>query len=266
MDRAVVTGAVIIAIVAAVRSTWSPCGWSMLSTVTPLSERARRRRYGVTACWFVIGATAGGLGLGSIGAVLAQLPRALGLSVPASVAAATLVLAAAAAIDLGVLGPPLPHHRRQVNEDWLDHYRGWVYGVGFGVQIGFGLATYIMSASVYATILLGALTGRSLSALGIGALFGFVRGLMILLGAASTTPERLVVFHRRFERATEPVRVGVVTIELSLGLAGASLLGWVWGAVFLAFVAVAAAAPGRRRPAVRQRPDLRAPADGRRST
>ena len=43
----------------------------------------------------------------------------------------------------------LPWHHRQVNEQWLDHYRPWLYGVGFGWQIGCGLATYIMTASVY---------------------------------------------------------------------------------------------------------------------
>ena len=44
------TGLLILAIAtacgAAVRSTWSPCGLSMLSTITPLTERARGHRYG----------------------------------------------------------------------------------------------------------------------------------------------------------------------------------------------------------------------------
>ena len=36
--------------------------------------------------------------------------------------------------DVG--GFRLPSHTRQVNEAWLDEYRGWVYGGGFGWQIG----------------------------------------------------------------------------------------------------------------------------------
>ena len=52
----------------------------------------------------------------------------------------------------------LPIHRRQVNERWLDQYRPWVYGAGFGWQIGTGLSTYITTAAVYLMVVLGALT------------------------------------------------------------------------------------------------------------
>jgi len=34
-----------VAISAAARSTWSPCGLSMLSSLTPLAERGRGHRY-----------------------------------------------------------------------------------------------------------------------------------------------------------------------------------------------------------------------------
>ena len=54
----------LIALSAAVRSTWSPCGRSMLSTITPIGERARGHHFGVTASWFVLGGVLGGLGLG----------------------------------------------------------------------------------------------------------------------------------------------------------------------------------------------------------
>ena len=33
----------------------------------------------------------------------------------------------------------LPVHHRQVNERWLDQFRPWVYGAGFGWQIGDGV-------------------------------------------------------------------------------------------------------------------------------
>ena len=105
----------------------------------------------------------------------------------------------AAAMDLGMVGPALPHHRRQVDEQWLDQYRGWVYGLGFGVQIGNGLATYIMTAAVYLVVVLAGLTGEPLVALGLGVLFGLTRGLAILLGVRLTTPDRLRAFHATFE-------------------------------------------------------------------
>src|SRR4051794_8934264 len=58
-----------LAVVAAIRSTWSPCGLSMLSTVTPMAERGRGHRFWVTAAWFVVGALLGGATLGGGAAV-----------------------------------------------------------------------------------------------------------------------------------------------------------------------------------------------------
>src|SRR5690349_20592703 len=115
----------------------------MLSSITPVSERGRGHRYGATATWFVAGAVAGGLTLGAAIAVLASAVSALepnddGIRL---IAALTLVL---------VSTVHLPIHRRQVNEVWLDRYRPWVYGAGFGWQIGVGLATYVKSTGVYA--------------------------------------------------------------------------------------------------------------------
>jgi hypothetical protein len=46
----------VVAVAAAIRSTWSPCGLSMLSTITPIAERGRNHRYYSTATWFVLGA------------------------------------------------------------------------------------------------------------------------------------------------------------------------------------------------------------------
>jgi len=62
-----------VAVVAAVRSTWSPCGLSMLATITPLAERARGHRYGVTVTWFVLGSVLGGLEVDEAGSVILPL-------------------------------------------------------------------------------------------------------------------------------------------------------------------------------------------------
>ena len=58
-----------LAVAAAVRSTWSPCGLSMLSTVTPIAERGRGHRFWVTATWFVVGSLLGGACLGGLAAL-----------------------------------------------------------------------------------------------------------------------------------------------------------------------------------------------------
>jgi hypothetical protein len=72
--------ACLVAAAAAVRSTWSPCGLSMLSTITPVSERSKGHSYRSTAAWFVAGATAGGCTLGGVMALMALAVRGVGLS------------------------------------------------------------------------------------------------------------------------------------------------------------------------------------------
>lgn len=150
--------AAVTAVAAAARSTWSPCGLSMLSTITPMAERSRGRRWGLTAAWFVLGATLGGATLGLLAVAGAALMGATGAGTALTLGLAATAALVTASMDLGV-GTQMPHHRRQVDEVWLDQYRSWVYGLGFGWQIGTGLATYIMTAAVYLTVVLAALTG-----------------------------------------------------------------------------------------------------------
>ncbi len=201
-----------VAAAAAFRGTWSPCGLSMLSTVTPLAEAGRGHRYRWTATWFFLGAVLGGATTGSVAAVAAVGIGALDPSAPATYAVAGVAAVWAAGLDGRLLGPPIPHHRRQVNEDWLGRYRAWVYGAGFGWQIGTGVATYIMTAGVYLVIVLAALTGDPRSALAVCVAFGVVRGSMVLIGARITSAERLARVHERFEAWREPVRRGVLGV------------------------------------------------------
>ncbi len=217
----------VLAVTAAVRSTWSPCGWSMLSTMTPLSERSRGNRFHLTGTWFVAGAALGGLLLGSIGALGALAVRAIDPSVTQIAVAATVVLAVAAAWDADLLRPALPHHRRQVDEEWLDRFRPWVYAGGFGLQIGTGLATYIMTTAVYGLIVLAALTGEPVAALGIGLAFGTTRGLAVFASRRCLSFERLAAFHRRFASLATPVRLTTISVEVLLAVATGTAA---WGA------------------------------------
>ena len=255
MSTSMVVLAGVIAVAAAVRSTWSPCGWSMLSTITPLTERSRGHRFGVTALWFVLGSTVGGLLLGVSGATIGLVIRWAGPSSTVLWSIAGSAGLAAAALDVGIIGPALPHHRRQVSEVWIDEYRPWVYGVGFGVQIGSGLATYIMTAAVYLTIVFAGLlvaTNGVLAALSIGLVFGLARGLAVLLGGMITTPGRLLGFHRRFAELTEPVRFGVAGVEVAAGLFAATaafgVTGLMVACAVLAFGGAAMFASRRAQP------------------
>ena len=242
--------AAVTAVAAAVRSTWSPCGLSMLSSITPLAEAGRGRRFGVTASWFLAGAIVGGLMLGGLAAAGAVLLGAAGWSASIALMAAAVAALITAAFDAGAVPPAIPHHRRQVNELWLNRYRGWVYGFGFGWQIGVGVATYIMTAAVYLTFVLAALTTSPAIALVLGGLFGTARGLAIFLGAKSTSPAALMSFHRRFDALAEPVRLAVLGVQLVVAVMAA--VG-AWGvaspgAAVVAVVAMGLAAVGLRRP------------------
>ena len=98
----------------------------------------------------------------------------------------------------------VPSWRRQVDVRWLTRYRGWVYGVGFGAQLGFGLVTIITSTTTYAAVLLAALTGHLGAGLAIGATFGVVRALPSLLMARVVDRDDLHRVFIRVERWANP--------------------------------------------------------------
>jgi hypothetical protein len=234
--------AVIVAIAGALRSTWSPCGLSMLSTITPIGERGRGRRYGVTAAWFIAGSALGGLCLGACIALLSAGIGALHLSPMTLAAVSAVCCLLAAALDAGMGGIALPVHHRQVNERWLDQFRPWVYGMGFGWQIGTGLATYIMTAAVYLLIAVAALTANPAVALIVGVVFGSVRGLAVLLGRGIEGPDSLRTFHRRFAALGPASRWVVVVVEIIAALSIAAS-AW-WPAAFALGAAVVAVTVG----------------------
>jgi hypothetical protein len=228
---------IVIALAAAVRSTWSPCGQSMLSQLTPVAEAGRGQRFGRTASWFVAGAFLGGLTLGGLMAAGALLFARADVGLTHALALAALGAAAAGAIDAHVFGFGPPFLRRQVNEDWLTTYRPWVYGGGFGWQIGAGVTTYVMTAAVPLLILVGVLSGRWPVALALGTGFGLARGLAVLLGLPLRSRAALLAFHRRFATWAKPVRQGVIGVELAVAVVGA----WIAMPAPVAVVVTAAA-------------------------
>jgi hypothetical protein len=246
MHTLLMAAAAVVAVAAGVRSTWSPCGVSMLATVTPLAESARGHRYRSTAAWFIAGGTLGGATLGLAMAGLALGVRAASPSTVALAAVTCVVATVAAASDARLGGFHLPFHSRQVNERWLDQFRPWVYGAGFGWQIGVGLATYIKTAALYLMIVLAALTASPATALAIGTLFGLVRGLAVLLGRSITSPAGLAAFHRRFTAAGPIVLAAVVACEVLVAVAFAGVLS-LWLGLMLALLAGAVALAGRAR-------------------
>jgi hypothetical protein len=245
-----------VSVVAAARGTWSPCGLSMISAINPLSERSRGYRYWLTTLWFIAGSMAGGAGLGLGGAVLAALLRPLPDRAALLLAGAGCLVALAA--DLRVAGFQLPLHPRQVNELWLMRYRRWLYAAGFGVQIGVGFATYIMTAATYLVLVLAGLTGSPALAISAGLLFGLVRGLAVLLSSRCRTAAALHRLHARLS-GLEPASLRTVMLiesaaAVTLGLAAGALFGLLAGVLAAVLVLPRLVAPA---PPVADRADSR---------
>ena len=228
MNAAILVLGLVVAVAAAIRSTWSPCGQSMLSQLTPVGEASRGYRYRTTAVWFITGAVVGGAMLGGVIAALAAAVAATGASATALLGTAAGLSVLAAAVDGGVLGFSPPFFKRQVNEYWLGRYRAWVYGSGFGWQIGTGVTTYIMTAAVFLTVALGALTAGPVAALVVGVCFGLVRGLAVLLTARLHSTAEVFALHRLAERVETPVRRAVIVVQLAVAVVA---VGAAWGVV-----------------------------------
>ncbi len=170
----------------------------MLASITPLGERGRHSRYAITMTAFSLAGVSAGAALGAVLGALGGV--VLGGTGPAPrLTALAIVLVVALVVDLGPGDVPGP--RRQVNERWLDEYRGWVYGAGFGARLGIGVTTVVSSAATYAALLAAMLCGSAaLGALVLGS-YGAIRGLTPLLAVRVRSPEQLLALHERFVRA-----------------------------------------------------------------
>ena len=229
-----------LAAVSAVRGMWSPCGLSMLSTLNPVSEHARGHRFWATACWYIVGAVVGGalLGLGS--AVLAAVFGSMDAPSPVAWSLALGGAFVAVLSDARVGAWSLPLHPRQVDERWVDRYRRWLYASGYGVQIGAGFATYVMTAGVYLVALLAVLTGSPLHAFAGGVAFGLVRGMCIVVAAGARTPDSLRQTIRRVDAWAGASALVAAGACAGVGVVAAWQLSGIpfAGALALAFVAL----------------------------
>ncbi|MGB0096775.1 MAG: hypothetical protein WBP81_30075, partial [Solirubrobacteraceae bacterium] len=147
----------------------------MLASITPLGERGRQATWGVTVTAFVLGATAAGAMAGAVLGAAGAL--VLGTSVSAESRLIGLAAAVLIAIALDARGEAIPGPRRQVNERWLDQYRGWVYGLGYGGQLGIGLTTVVTSAATYVAVVAALLSADAAGGALVIGCYGAIRGL-----------------------------------------------------------------------------------------
>ena len=194
-----------------------------------------------TVSWFLFGSILGGLTLGAVAALGAMGVAGLGMSANASAVVVLVAGLIAVASDLGIGGFRLPANPRQVERTWLDRYRPWIYGLGFGWQLGVGVATYVMSASVYLMVVVAAATGEPWLALAVVTLFGLLRGMAVLPAATVRTPADIGRLHRRIERLRPTSRVVALAGEIGvLAIAVVVLLGVTAALIVAATLSVAA--------------------------
>jgi len=184
----------------------------MLSSIHPLGERARNNRWRTTISAFAFGAVAAGVLIGgSLGALGARWSDG-GWALPAFGVGAVL----AGSLDLAGVRAAGP--RRQVNERWIGTLRGWVYGGGFGFQLGTGLATFVVTWAVWMTLVAEFLSGSATGGATIGAIFGFGRALAPLAAGTIDRPSRLIRFSARMAAMARPshLTAGVLTVTIGL--------------------------------------------------
>jgi hypothetical protein len=195
----------------------------MLASITPLGERGRRSHWGLTAGMFLVAATAAGAALGGL---LGAVGSVVVTGVSSGPRLAVFAVAAVVALVLYASPVRVPGPRRQVDERWRDEYRGWVYGAGYGAQLGVGITTVVQSAATYLALLGALLCGGWVHGALIVGLFGAARGVQPLAAAHVRHPEQLLALHARLHRAGSRARTGET---VALVVLAALATGWAIG-------------------------------------
>ncbi len=207
----------------------------MLASINPLVERVRGRRWGETVLAYFVGSVLGGFEvgalLGGLGGLARDLLSVLGaLSEPAGRAGLAQQGLAAGLVALGGLGGLLetvgrvPTWRRQVDEAWLTRYRGWVYGAGFGLQLGAGVATTVTTGAIYLAGVFAVVAASPARGGLIGAVFGLARAAPVLLGARIGDAMALRSLVKRLATWETAGRRATAVVLVVAGVAGAALV------------------------------------------
>jgi hypothetical protein len=177
----------------------------------------------VTVTAFALGAIAAAAAAGAVLGELGALAGVDGVSTRARVAILAGALAVAIAIDAS--GRAVPGPRRQVDERWLDRYRGWVYGLGYGSQLGLAMTTVVSSAATYVALVAAFLSAGAAEGAIILGCFGAVRGLTPLAAAHVRSQRQLLDLHRGLSRWRTPVQWGTVGVQVAILVVAVAVAG-----------------------------------------
>ncbi len=173
---------ILAALAAGVTGAWSPCGFSMVETLAPGGYAGRLRTTLAACLTFSVGALAGGVV--TFGG-LALLGDALGAGGPAALAAAAAV-ALIAAVGEARGARILPQVRRQVPESWRRRLPVPVAAAGYGVLLGLGFTTFILTFAVWALAGAAVAVGDPVLGVAVGLAFGLGRLLPVVVLAPAS--------------------------------------------------------------------------------
>ncbi len=154
--------------------TWSPCGFSMVETIGPGGNSGGIRTAAVASLTFIPGAIAGGI---LTFGLLASVGSLLHGGRVAYLIAAAIALLAAIAEARGA--PIVPQIRRQLPEHWRRVMPMPAASALYGVLLGLGFTTFVLSFGVWALAGISFAVGDLEAGLVIGAAFGLGRAIPI---------------------------------------------------------------------------------------
>jgi hypothetical protein len=179
------------ALAAGLTGAWSPCGFSMVETLAPAGYAGRLRTTLVACLTFTAGALAGGvLTFGG----LATLGEALGAGgTGAAVLAAAVAVAAAVGEARGLR--IVPQVRRQVPESWRRVLPVPLAAGLYGVLLGLGFTTFILTFAVWALAAVSVALGDPALGAVLGLAFGAGRALPVIALAPIADSDRGTAAH-----------------------------------------------------------------------
>jgi hypothetical protein len=170
------------AFLAGLTGTWSPCGFSSIETIGMMP--ARRRAVVATCLTFAAGALLGGAAMfGSLALAGAVLPGT-GTVVAVGAAAFVVVMAAVAELRSVRIAPQI---RRQVPEPWRRSMPLTLAAALYGVLLGFGFATFVLTFAVWALAAVVLAVGDPAVGVLVGLAFGAGRALPVAVIAPLLT-------------------------------------------------------------------------------
>jgi hypothetical protein len=169
----VLTAALVLAaVLAGTLGTWSPCGFSMIETIC-----AQGRRSVFCCAAFTGGAVAGGVATFGLVSLAGAAARGV---VGGGIVGAAAAIAVGAALAEARAAAIRPQIRRQVPEHWRRVLPISVASALYGVLLGLGFTTFVLTFAVWAVAVVTLALGRPQLGLLVGIAFGLGRALPVV--------------------------------------------------------------------------------------